>query len=145
MQFVGGWVFDRFDPCRVLALGFLVWSLATAFTGFSTGFVMLLSLRLLLGVGESVICPTASQILARYLPEEKRGFANGVVCGAMRSGAVVGSFGGGLLMARYGWRPVFLGVGVLSLLWLPAWWRWRLVQARIIGPASCERWAWMPP
>ena len=125
MQFVGGWVFDRFDPCRVLALGFLVWSLATAFTGFSTGFVMLLSLRLLLGVGESVICPTASQILARYLPEEKRGFANGVVCGAMRCGAVVGSFGGGLLMARYGWRPVFLGVGVLSLLWLPAWWRWR--------------------
>jgi MFS family permease len=125
MQFVGGSVFDRFDPCRVLALGFLVWSLATAFTGFSTGFVMLISLRLLLGAGESVICPTASQILARYLPEEKRGFANGVVCGAMRCGAVVGSFGGGLLMARYGWRPAFVGIGVLSLLWLPAWWRWR--------------------
>src|SRR5215471_18521198 len=30
LQFVGGWLFDRFDPCRVLALGFLVWSLATA-------------------------------------------------------------------------------------------------------------------
>jgi MFS transporter, ACS family, D-galactonate transporter len=125
MQFLGGWVFDRFDPCPVLALGFLVWSLATAFTGLSTGLAMLISLRLLLGVGESVICPTASQILARYLPEEKRGFANGVVCGAMRCGAVVGSFGGGLLMAKYGWRPAFVGIGVLSLLWLPAWWRWR--------------------
>lgn len=125
LQFVGGWGFDRFDPRRVLALGFLVWSLATALTGLSTGLVMLMSLRLLLGVGESVICPTSSQILARYLPEERRGFANGVVCGAMRFGAVVGTFGGGLLMARYGWRPVFLGVGALSLLWLPAWWRWR--------------------
>jgi MFS family permease len=125
MQFVGGWVFDRFDPCRVLALGFLVWSLATAATALSTGFVMLLSLRLLLGLGESVICPTSSQILARYLPEERRGFANGVVCGAMRCGAVVGSFGGGLLMARYGWRPAFLLIGVLSLLWIPAWLRWR--------------------
>ncbi len=111
MQFVGGWVFDRFDPRRVLALGFLVWSIATAFTGLSTGLVMLMSLRLLLGVGESVVCPTSSQILARYLPEERRGFANGVVCGAMRCGAVVGTFGGGMLMARYGWRPVFLGVG----------------------------------
>jgi MFS family permease len=125
MQFVGGGVFDRFDPRRVLALGFLVWSLATALTAVSTGFAMLLSLRLLLGVGESVICPTSSQILARYLPEERRGFANGVVCGAMRCGAVVGTFGGGLLMAKYGWRPVFFGVGALSLLWLPAWWRWR--------------------
>ena len=84
LQFVGGWVFDRFDPCRVLALGFLVWSLATALTGLATGLVMLISLRLLLGVGESVICPTSSQILARYLPEERRGFANGVVCGGMR-------------------------------------------------------------
>jgi MFS family permease len=125
MQFVGGWVFDRFDPRRVLALGFLVWSVATGLTGLSTGFVMLMSLRLLLGVGESVICPTSSQILARYLPEERRGFANGVVCGAMRCGAVVGTFGGGLLMARYGWRPVFLGVGALSLLWRPVGWRGR--------------------
>jgi ACS family D-galactonate transporter-like MFS transporter len=76
LQFVGGWVFDRFDPCRVLALGFLVWSLATALTGLSTGLAMLISLRLLLGIGESVVCPTSSQILARYLPEERRGFAN---------------------------------------------------------------------
>src|ERR1700758_4337869 len=125
MQFVSGWVVDRFDPCRLLALGYLVWSLATALTGLATGFAMLLSLRLLLGVGESVIFPTASKILARYLPEERRGFANGVVGSGMRCGAVVGSFGGGLLMAQYGWRPAFLGIGVLSLLWLPAWWRWK--------------------
>ncbi|HEY1964474.1 MAG TPA: MFS transporter [Acidobacteriaceae bacterium] len=125
MQFVSGWVVDRFDPCRLLALGYLAWSLATALTGLATGFAMLLSLRLLLGVGESVIFPTASKILAGYLPEERRGFANGVVGSGMRCGAVVGSLGGGLLMARYGWRPAFLGIGVLSLLWLPAWWRWK--------------------
>ncbi|HEY3990042.1 MAG TPA: MFS transporter [Acidobacteriaceae bacterium] len=125
MQFVSGWVVDRFDPSRLLALGFLVWTLSTAFAGLSTGFAMLMSLRLLLGIGESVILPTSSKILARYLPEEKRGFANGVLGSAMRCGAVAGSFGGGLLMARYGWRPAFLGIGLLSLLWLPAWWRWQ--------------------
>ena len=89
MQFVGGWLIDRFDPCRLLALGYLIWSVATAVTGLSTGFAMLLSLRLLLGIGESVIFPTVSKILARYLPEEKRGFANGVVGSGMRCGAVV--------------------------------------------------------
>jgi ACS family D-galactonate transporter-like MFS transporter len=139
MQFIGGGVFDRFDPRRVLALGFLVWSVATALTGLSTGFAMLLSLRLLLGVGESVICPTSSQILARYLPEERRGFANGVVCGAMRCGAVVGTFGGGLLMAKHGWRPVFFGVGALSLLWLPAWWRWKPREEVIVAAGAKDQ------
>ncbi len=125
MQFVSGWVVDRFDPCRLLGLGFLAWSLATVLTGLSAGFAMLLSLRLLLGVGESVIFPTSSKILARYLPEESRGFANGLLGSGMRVGAVAGSLGGGLLMAHYGWRPAFLGIGIVSLLWLPAWWRWR--------------------
>jgi MFS family permease len=135
MQFVSGWAGDRFDPCRLLALGFLVWSLATALTGLSTGFAMLLSLRLLLGVGESVIFPTTSKILARYLPEERRGFANGVVGSGMRFGAVAGSLGGGMLMARFGWRPAFLGIGLLSLLWLPAWWRWKPRRERMDAAA----------
>jgi MFS family permease len=60
-----------------------------------------------------------------------------VVCGAMRCGAVVGTFGGGLLMARYGWRPVFLGVGALSLLWLPAWRRWR-PREEVITPIAAK-------
>jgi ACS family D-galactonate transporter-like MFS transporter len=37
----------------------------------------------------------------------------------------VGTLGAGLLMAKYGWRPVFIGIGLTSLLWLPAWIRWR--------------------
>jgi MFS family permease len=135
MQFVSGWVVDRFDPCRLLAWGFLVWSLATAFAGLSTGFAMLLSLRLLLGIGESVILPTSSKILARYLPEESRGFANGVLGSAMRCGAVAGSLGGGLLMAKYGWRAAFLGIGIVSLLWLPAWSRWRPREEQISAKA----------
>jgi len=28
------------------------------------------------------------------------------------------------LIAAYGWRPVFVGVGLASLLWLPAWKMW---------------------
>src|SRR5882762_133459 len=34
MQFVVGWLIDRFDVNRILAAGFLIWSLATAITGF---------------------------------------------------------------------------------------------------------------
>src|SRR5713226_4554982 len=33
MQFIIGWLVDRFDANRILAAGFLLWSLATATTG----------------------------------------------------------------------------------------------------------------
>ena len=27
-------------------------------------------------------------------------------------------------MANYGWRPVFIGIGLISLAWVPAWIKW---------------------
>jgi MFS transporter, ACS family, D-galactonate transporter len=124
MQFVCGWLVDRFDVNRVLALGYLLWSLATAVTGMVHGFMMLLVMRLILGVGESVAFPSCSKILARHLPEHYRGFANGVITAGTKCGPAVGSLGAGLLMAKYGWRPMFIGMGLLSLAWLPAWMKW---------------------
>ena len=46
---------------------------------------MLLAMRLMLGVGESVMAPAYSKILGFNLPEHHRGFANGVLQAAARS------------------------------------------------------------
>jgi MFS family permease len=125
LQFVvGGWV-DRLGASRVLGAGLLVWSVATIAMGFSGGFVALLALRLLLGVGESVAFPCTSKVIAQNIPPGNRGLANGVVTAGLKLGPAVGAFGAGMLIAEYGWRPVFWGMGIASLLWLPAWWRWR--------------------
>ena len=124
LQFVSGWLVDRFGVNRVIAAGFLLWSLATAMTGVVRGFAMLFLMRLMLGIGESVAIPGYSRILARYLPEHNRGFANGVLIAAQKFGPAVGTLGAGLLIAKYGWRPVFIGIGVISLAWLPAWIKW---------------------
>jgi len=123
LLFVCGCFIERFDVNRVLAFGFLLWSLATAATGLVQGFGMLIVMRLLLGIGESVAFPCYSKILARNLPEERRGFANGAIIAGMKCGPVVGTLGAGVFMAKYGWRPVFIGIGLLSLAWLPAWMR----------------------
>jgi MFS family permease len=79
---------------------------------------MLLAMRLMLGVGESVMVPACSKILGFHLPEHHRGFANGVLQGAWSAGPAVGTLGAGLLVAKYGWRPVFIGIGLISLAWL---------------------------
>jgi MFS family permease len=124
MQFVSGWLVDRFDVNWVIAAGYLLWSLATVTTGVVSGFAALLVIRFLLGIGESVAFPSCSKILARHVPEHHRGFANGVIACAFRSGNAIGTLGAGLMMATYGWRPVFIGIGLVSLLWIPAWIKW---------------------
>jgi len=124
MQFIIGWLVDRFNPNRILAAGFLLWSLATATTGVVRGFVLLLAMRLILGIGESVAFPVCSKILGQHLPEQHRGFASGAIMSGMKWGNAVGTLGAGLLMAKFGWRPVFIWVGLVSLLWLPAWIKW---------------------
>src|SRR5262249_2519650 len=43
------------------------------------------------------------------------------------------------LMAKYGWRPAFIGIGLISLLWLPAWIKWMPRDGRTeahVRPAS---------
>jgi len=69
LQFGMGWVVDRFEVNHVIALGFLIWSLATAATGLVQGFAMLLLMRLMLGVGEAVAFPSCSKILALHVAE----------------------------------------------------------------------------
>jgi ACS family D-galactonate transporter-like MFS transporter len=57
MQIPVGWLVDRFDVKWVFAIGFFIWSAATAFTGLVHTFVALLAIRVVLGVGESVAYP----------------------------------------------------------------------------------------
>jgi MFS family permease len=125
MQFVAGWLVDRFNVNVVIAAGYLMWSVATMATGLVQGFALFIGLRLLLGVGESVAFPSCSKILARDVAEEARGFANGVITSGLKGGNAVGALGAGLLIAKYGWRSVFIGIGVISLLWLPLWGKWK--------------------
>lgn len=123
-QIISGWMVDRFNVNWVLAAGLFVWSVATAATSLVHGFTMLLILRLLLGAGESVAFPSYSKILAKHCPETLRGRANALVSSGIASGPAFGIFFGALLMARYGWRPFFIGLGLLSLLWLVPWTKW---------------------
>ena len=138
MQFIVGWLVDRFDVNLVLAAGFLLWSVATAGTGFVHGFVLLLIMRMILGVGESVAFPSCSKILARHLPEHHRGFANAFISFGLKAGPAVGTLGAGLLMAKYGWRPVFIGMGLVALLWLPAWAKWMPRGPGIARPVTAR-------
>jgi ACS family D-galactonate transporter-like MFS transporter len=138
LQIASGWLVDRYEVKWVMAIGFFVWSMATAATGFAGSFGVLLSLRLLLGIGESVAYPCYSKIIAAHFAEQQRGRANALVDAGTKLGPAIGMLTGGMLMARYGWRPVFVVLGLGSLFWLPAWFKWIPRAYRPAGDPKSE-------
>jgi len=120
-MFLAGWLCERINPYRTLALGLLVWSLATAATGLAQGFAALIVLRLLLGIGESAAFPASSALIGAHLDPAKLGRANSLIGLGLSLGPAFGTFAGGLLIAAAGWRPVFLLFGLVSLVWLWPW------------------------
>jgi MFS family permease len=124
LQIPAGWLVDRYNVNRIYGVGFAIWSAATLFTGFSHGFVILLGMRLLLGVGESVAYPCYSRILAANFREHQRGLANALIDAGSKAGPALGVLLGGKIMAVYGWRSFFILVGAASLLWIVPWVIW---------------------
>jgi ACS family D-galactonate transporter-like MFS transporter len=120
-QVVAGWMIDRFGVVWVFAGGFLIWSVATACTGLVTTFAVLFALRLVLGMSESVAYPSYSKIIAARFDEHERGLVNALVDAGARTGPAIGVLVGGLILARFGWRVMFLAIGMVTLLWLIPW------------------------
>jgi len=123
-QIPAGWLVDRFSVYRIYAGAYLLWCAATLLTGLSHTLFALLSFRLLLGLGESVVYPACSQLLVRYFSERERGRANALIESGAKAGPALGNLFGGLILAYYGWRMLFVGAGVVGLSWLVPWRLW---------------------
>jgi MFS family permease len=121
LQPVMGWLAQRYGVRYVLPAGLALWAVATSLTGLVTGFALLLVLRVLLGIGESVTFPCNCALLAQRAPVHERGIANGLSGASVALGPVFGTLVGGLVMARFGWRAAFIAFGLASLAWLLPW------------------------
>ena len=123
VQLVVGWLCDRVSVYRLMAGGIVLWAASTLLMGFVGGFASLLILRVMLGVGESIAFPGTSKIIARHVPVERRGIANAAVAAGIAAGPAVGTLTGGLIVAWWGWRPMFIVFGLATLIWLLPWQR----------------------
>jgi MFS family permease len=118
--FVGVLV-DRLGAARVLAAGFTVWSAGTFLTGLSSGIAALVALRLVMGAGESVCYPSGFALIAQRVADMHRARATSIMQLGSVIGPALGTWVGAFMMVRYGWRTMFMALGLASLLWLIPW------------------------
>jgi ACS family D-galactonate transporter-like MFS transporter len=120
-QVPGGWLVDRVHPRKLYAILIALWSVATALLGFSVGLAMLFALRLAVGALEAPSFPINNRVVTTWFPERERATA----IGFYTSGQFVGlAFLTPLLVylqVHFGWRSVFISVGLLGIVWAAAW------------------------
>src|SRR5437763_1712455 len=73
MQIPIGWCADRFNLKWLYAAMFLLWSLAQGFSGFAASLVVLMTFRVILGIGESIYLPGGAKIVSLLFPPAMRG------------------------------------------------------------------------
>ncbi len=106
---------DRGNRVRILALGVLAWSLATAALGLAEGFWSLAAARIAVGVGEATAFPAAMSLIPDLFRAEARGRAVAVFQSSAFMGIVGGTVVAGVLGAMLGWRMMFVVCGLAGL------------------------------
>ena len=119
-QAPGGRLADRFGPRRLLAGGVVWWGIFTGLTALvpanvSHALLLFIVIRFLLGVGEAVVYPASNQFVARWIPAQERGIANGWIFAGVGVGAGLSPPVITYLMVRYGWRMSFWACAIAGL------------------------------
>jgi MFS family permease len=124
LQIPAGWVVDRYGSKKPYAIGFALWSLASAAAGMVQGIGQLVAARLVLGVGESVSATASLRWIRLHCVEKERGLATGILFAGTKIGTAVGVPITVALVLRFNWRVMFILCGLGGLLWLAAWLCW---------------------
>ncbi|WHT23409.1 MFS transporter [Crossiella sp. CA-258035] len=107
---------DRTSRRTILVTGLLAWSLLTAATGLVGGFISLLVVRMLVGVGEASFAPAANSMLADLYPAGRRARATSLLQLGLPFGLVLAFFTiGPITEASGSWRTAFYIAAVPGL------------------------------
>src|SRR5438128_10035564 len=108
---------DIYGPRNLVAVGVVIFTVASALSGLAQDPTQLILSRALQGLGAAVLAPQGLPLMMSLFPVEKRGgvFA---IYGVMAGLAVVaGPTVGGLLVTHFGWRSIFtvnIPIGVVT-------------------------------
>lgn len=107
---------DRGDRRAIIAVCVSVWSLATAFCGLAHSFWQMVLVRVGLAAGEAGAGPAGISLLTEIFPISRRTTIITSTLAASSVGLSLGMALGGWLSQFYGWRTVFIIIGLPGVL-----------------------------
>lgn len=137
LQVPMGAVIDRLGVRWTMRCATLLWSIATLMTAFAGGLGLLIVARLLLGIAEAPVVPSAWKATGYWFPNNERGMCTSMFDGASKLSMVVGIPAMAFAVSHYGWQAAFYVTAAISILYGSAF--WMLYQ----GPESMRQKGWL--
>lgn len=134
MVFPAGWLADRGNRLRLIAIGLALWSTMTALSGLCVNFTQLLLTRMGVAIGEASLTPTAPSLIADDFSPDARSLPISLYAVGGASGAGAALIAGGLVAKITGasngivlpwigmvesWRAIFVIVAAPGLILVP--------------------------
>jgi MFS family permease len=115
---------DRWGRRPVIILSLMLATSGMLGSAAARGYIDLLVLRVLTGIGIGGTIASVAVIVCEYAPERWRGAALAAYATGYSIGATIGGAFAAYAIPLYGWRSAFAIGGTLSLLILPFGWLW---------------------
>ncbi|WP_239752123.1 MFS transporter [Mammaliicoccus sp. H-M34] len=121
-NFIGGIASDKFGAKITLFVAMIIWSLFSGAIVLVVGFVSLIIVRILFGMGEGPLSATINKMVNNWYPPSKRATAVGLAnSGTPLGGAISGPIVG-FIALHLGWRVSFVAIMFLGIVWAISWW-----------------------
>ncbi|MCY8721639.1 MFS transporter, partial [Bacillus sp. S10C12M] len=122
-NFLGGVASDRYGAKLTLFVAMVVWSLFSGAVALAFGFVSLLIIRILFGMGEGPLSATINKMVNNWFPPTQRASVIGVTnSGTPLGGAISGPIVG-MIAVAFSWKVSFVLIMIIGLIWAVLWFR----------------------
>ena len=128
-----GALIDKLGSKLALGGSLVVWSLAQGACGLFSSYGHLVGLRVLLGIGEAPVFPSAAKALSEWFDTQERGTATGWVWSSTCIGPCLAPPLLTLFMVHLGWRGMFILTGIIGLLLAVCWFKFYKSKAEYMA------------
>jgi MFS family permease len=116
-----GPVVDRFGAWIVLGSGSIVWGVSTIALPLASTAASLLLLRIVFGLGHSMLIPAGARAISREFKVEERTRVVAIAFTGSQVGLAICATVAAFFLTRLGWHSVFYCMGGAGLLFTVAW------------------------
>ena len=128
-----GALIDKLGSKLALGGSLVVWSVAQAAFGLFSSYGHLVGLRVLLGIGEAPVFPSAAKALSEWFDTQERGTATGWVWSSTCIGPCLAPPLLTVFMVHLGWRGMFILTGIMGLLLALCWFKFYKSKAQYMA------------